>query len=384
MKIDTRGLAVVLEELNVLDQKDLEGGISKQEQRRRASLMSQAAAIRSGVKLKDIIRREHNEHAREQGLPEFESEPKPSKRERRMAAWEAVIKNSSVEGTAEHRDMNVGSIISQIGSYTGLGFFIPTNFFGKVWDAMKAHDALFDDDAVMVLHTDNGRPTTIPVYDDTSSVSSVLGESSQYNEQDIADVDLVKLGAWRYDSTLFRCSIEAFQDCSEVTVPQLFKKFASDKLARGIGKDLVTGSGVGKPTGLITFLHLAAAPQVTAAGSAPNDGSASTGSNSLGSADFMTALQTLDSKYWGSEKLAWFMNRNTLTKVLNLSDKQGRPLGPPFINCIGSQYFIYGIPVRICPSMDNITNASTPVVLMDGSYWFTRLVLADPRWKDGS
>ncbi len=380
MKIDTRGLAVVLEELNVLDQKDLEGTINKQEQRRRASLMSQAAAIRDGVKLKNIIRREHNEQSREAGLPEFEPEPKPSRRERRKAAWKAVVENAGPKGlpqTTEFRDMNEGGLISQIGTYTGLGFFVPTGFMPKFWRAMAAHDALFDDDCVTVHRTKDGRPFPVPVFDDIANVAVAVKDGVQDSEADISDVDHVSIGAWTYKGPLLRCSIESFQDCDEITVPQLFKAFQLDRIARGVGTDLMTGGGSTKPLGLIPTLMLAAAPTVVAAGSAGNDGSTNTGLNSVGSVDLMNAMNKLDSAYWASDKVRWFMNRSTLTNLLNLSDKMGRPLLGTAIKYKGSTCYIYGIKVAICPSMNSIGAANTPILLGDGAYWMTRLVSAD-------
>jgi hypothetical protein len=38
----------------------------------------------------------------------------------------------------------------------------------------------------------------------------------------------------------------------------------------------------------------------------------------------------------------------------------------------GGQPFILEIPVKISPSMPNIGASTTPVVLLDGTYWATR------------
>jgi HK97 family phage major capsid protein len=43
----------------------------------------------------------------------------------------------------------------------------------------------------------------------------------------------------------------------------------------------------------------------------------------------------------------------------------------------GGQPFILEIPVKISPSMPNIGASTTPVVLLDGTYWATRLVVDD-------
>jgi HK97 family phage major capsid protein len=44
------------------------------------------------------------------------------------------------------------------------------------------------------------------------------------------------------------------------------------------------------------------------------------------------------------------------------------------VQWVDGEPFIYGVPVKICPSMDNIGAANTLVVLGDGTYWCTRLV----------
>src|SRR5579863_3130695 len=201
-KIDRKSLAAVMAEINELGFKD---SCTKAELRQLATLQATAAALREGgITLDEIRRKDFNEYSREAGLPEAEQAPEPSKRELRHAAWQAVVKNATKSGHAEVRDMNVGNPISQIGTYTGLGFFVPTGFFNKVWDAMAAHDALFDDEHVFVVRTPNAHPFPVPVADDTSHIATVLAEGNQYTEEDIADVDHVTIGAWRYGSPFLR------------------------------------------------------------------------------------------------------------------------------------------------------------------------------------
>jgi HK97 family phage major capsid protein len=94
--------------------------------------------------------------------------------------------------------------------------------------------------------------------------------------------------------------------------------------------------------------------------------------NSLGSADFAAAIDEIDQAYLESPKCAWFMNRKTLNKVSNIVNKFGNLLN--LVQYVDGQPFIYGIPVRICPSMDSVGASNVPVVLGDGTYWATRLV----------
>jgi len=43
---------------------------------------------------------------------------------------------------------------------------------------MAAHDAFLDEDAVSMLNSTNGRPTTIPLFGDIENVAQVISEST--------------------------------------------------------------------------------------------------------------------------------------------------------------------------------------------------------------
>ena len=67
------------------------------------------------------------------------------------------------------------------------------------------------------------------------------------------------------------------------------------------------------------------------------------------------------------------MNRKTLATVSSIVNKFGDQLN--LVQYVDGSPFIYGIPVKICPSMDSIGASKTPVVLGDLSYWATRLIV---------
>ena len=69
------------------------------------------------------------------------------------------------------------------------------------------------------------------------------------------------------------------------------------------------------------------------------------------------------------------MNKKTLATVASIVTKQGSQLN--LVQWVNGKPFIYGIPVKIAPSMDNIGNGKNPVVLMDLSYWATRIATAE-------
>ena len=267
-------------------------------------------------------------------------------------------------------------MISQIGTYTGLGYFVPTDFFPQLFTALKAHDILFDDDACTVIHSSNGRPLPVPVAGDTEVVASVVTEAGTQTSVDIDTTGNVVLGAYSYSTPRMVTSLEAFQDLdANLNAISLFKRFTADRIARGVGADLVNGNGTGKTLGLLPSLAAVGAPIVAAAGSSVNTGGVETGVNTLGSNDFAAAFGQLDAAYQASDKCAWAMNSLTLAKISSIVNKQGNQLN--LVQYVGGQPFIYGIPVKICPSMDNLGASNVPVVLGDFSYWATRLVVDD-------
>jgi HK97 family phage major capsid protein len=69
------------------------------------------------------------------------------------------------------------------------------------------------------------------------------------------------------------------------------------------------------------------------------------------------------------------MNHKTLATVSGIVNKFGDQLN--LVKYVDGKPFIYGVPVKICPSMDNIGVSNVPVVLGDLSYWATRLIVDD-------
>jgi HK97 family phage major capsid protein len=170
--------------------------------------------------------------------------------------------------------------------------------------------------------------------------------------------------------------MEAFQDLdASLSAISLFKRFSADRIARGVGADLVNGNGTNKPLGLIPSLVALGLNPVAAAGSAANTGGAETGATTLGSSDFAAAYSALDSAYLASDKVAWLMNHKTLATISSIVNKFGDQLN--LVKYVDGVPTIYGVPVKICPSMDNIGISNVPVVLGDLSYWATRLVMDD-------
>ncbi len=367
MTIDQRGLAVLIQEASALSRKPR---LTTQEERRNAWLLSSISVLKQGgITLAELDEERHNERASKAGLEPIQLRKPLNEAEQRAVALAGFIRG-------EKRNMTEGNLGAQIGTYTSLGYFVPTGFFPTLFRALKAHDCLFDEDCCTLIKTSNGRPLPVPTSSDTEHTASVVGESASRTVVDISSISHATLGAYSYASDVYVASQEAFQDVSSaLSLSSIMETFFQDKLARGIGKDLVTGTGGGvKPLGLVPSLEALGAPIVTAQGSSANDGSVNTGANSLGSADFSAALGQLDAAYFGP-RTAWIMNQSTLSTLSGQLTKYGQILD--LVKYINGKPYILGIPVKIAPSMDSIGASKVPVVLGDFTYWATRLITAD-------
>jgi HK97 family phage major capsid protein len=80
---------------------------------------------------------------------------------------------------------------------------------------------------------------------------------------------------------------------------------------------------------------------------------------------------SVNEAYRQSPKCAWFMNDNTRLFLSQVVTKQGLPL----IEVRNGVEVIYGKPVRVAPSMDNIGAGNKPVIFGAGEYWVTRKIV---------
>lgn len=366
MSIDQKGLAVLIQEASTLSKKRMTG----QEEKRYAWLLASISVLKQGgITLADLDQEAHNERASKAGLEPVQLQKPLTDIEQRAKAFAGFVRG-------ERRSMGVGNIGGQLGTYTGLGYFVPTNFFNDYYRSLKAHDCLFDEDTVTLIKTTNGRVLPIPTGSNTEHTAAVVAEAGSRTPVDINSLSHVVLAAYTYSSDQYYVSQEALQDVSSaISVMDLANDFLSDALARGIGNDLVNGTGGGaKPLGLIPSLEAVSAPVITATGSSANDGSTNTGTNSIGSLDFSAALGQLDKAYFGP-KTRWLLNQQTLATLSGQLDKYGNIVR--LVEYIDGEPTIFGIKCGICPSMDSIGASKVPVVLGDCSRWMTRLVSAD-------
>ena len=362
MNVNVRELSLVTQQALELSEKAV---LTPREKRRLSVLTAAISAIKAGASLQEIEQDAHNDEERRAGLSvtRFNRGLLTAEQRNISREWKSFV---------EQRDMTGGNPISRIGTYIGLGTFVPTDFFPNLFSAMKTSDPVLSDADVTLIKSTNGRVMTVPTLGDIANVAQVIGESAQDSSTDIENVGQAMLAAYSYRTPRFTASIESFQDLeASYGMAQLFEGFASDRLRRGISADLINGNGSGKTLGLvpsIVALGSTATPIITAIGAGNSSGLTSVG---VGAEDLAALYYSVDEAYRSSPKCAWLLNDTTLQQLASVITKEGLPL----VQIVDGVPKIHGKAVKVSPSMQNVSNGNYPIAFGDLRYWVTRLVV---------
>jgi HK97 family phage major capsid protein len=303
----------------------------------------------------------HEDNARSSRLMELaERLGSATLRSAKSLAFEKAIRFGYGElSQAEQRDLIATNNI------TG-GFFVPQEFFQQLTEAMKAYDRIFDPDVTTRLDTETGAPIVLPCIDDTTASATLIAEGGQEFGGTTApdpvtlSITMSALNA-TYRSGMVDVSLELLQD-SAFDIQDLLARSFAVRLARGIGKDLVTA------------LLASATVGSTAVGSSGNTGGSETGGTSVGTKDLIALRKSVNPAYRATSKTFWLMNDNTLAYLDSLLDKQGHPIFNPNQTDADGRRLLDGYPVALCPSMPNIGLNNTPIAFGATGYFAVRTV----------
>ena len=259
------------------------------------------------------------------------------------------------------------------------GFFVPAGFVYDIEKATKFYANLLDGTTVRIMETATGQILPYPTSNDTQQAWKVLGEATQIQQNnngsgtraanyptvgtppttDAGDVLLghVNFGAWKGSTGLIRVSLEIMQDSAFSLEAFLTEAFAI-RMGRGYEAYLTNGSGSSQPKGILPAIAASGATPVVAAGSAANDASANTGANSVGYADLVNLIHSVDPTYRMGAK--FMLHDQTVRFLKTLLDKFGRPLWVPGVKD-GEPDTLCGYPYVINQSMPTIAPSATTI-----------------------
>jgi len=270
----------------------------------------------------------------------------------------------------EQRDIAEGApMLNHIGTYTGLGYFVPTGFVNAIEQATKWFCPLLDGSVITVMDTATGQPLPFPTSNDTTQAAVIVGEAGTVSEQDVT-ASQINFGAYKFTSGLVKASIELLQDSNFDIEAWLIQRFA-ERWGRGLENYLTNGTGSSQPTGLLTAVAASGATPIIAAGSSESTGGAQTGTNSIGYSDLVNLEHSVDPSYRRGAK--YMFHDQTLSSIKRILDKYGRPLWAPGIG-VGDPDTINGYSYVINQSMPQIGASNVTVAFGDLKKFIARRV----------
>jgi HK97 family phage major capsid protein len=355
--------------------------LTVQEQRLHASYLSAISALKAGLSLDQIKSYQRDALLKEAGLPRMPEAPKTRleqdiEQEYRDWLLGRPVRTSNIPPDREVRANEAGQQSITYTEKTQGGTFVAQGFWDRYQLCLKQYDEIFEPWAHNDLQTETGATVPLPVIDDTSNSSTLVGETIQSTEADVATFAQQQLNAWTFRSGYVALSLELIQD-SAFPLGSVLEKIFALRHARGVGKYLITGSGVNQPTGLITAILGAGVSPIIAAGSGNNDGGPETGATSIGSQDLVNVFFAVNAAY--RRGAIFYMADTTLSTLMKLLDKSGRPLvsivsGYDIYGQPQNFYYISGRRVAICPSVPSIGSGNNSVIFGNPDYFCVRSV----------
>lgn len=130
----------------------------------------------------------------------------------------------------------------------------------------------------------------------------------------------------------------------------------ADRFGRSEAAAFITGNGVGKPRGFLTYTNGTAYGQIE---------QINTGAAAAVTADGFINIKYSLKEGYHTKSMAWLMNRLTVAKVMKLKDGSGEYIWKPSLTALDPTSSILGIPVKMSTTMPQVIADTLSIVLAD-------------------
>ena len=249
---------------------------------------------------------------------------------------------------SEHRALSKGTLGAG-------GATVPTSMVSRLYEHIIESATLIRAGATIFV-TDSGETLDVPVTT-AHSTAALVAESGTIASSDPTFAKR-SLGAYKYGLMVY-VPTELLQDTG-VDLTGYLARQAGRAVGNALGAHLISGTGSGQPTGILTSTTLG----VTTA----------TAVQGVPSADnLMDLMFSVNPSYRNSPEAAWLIKDSTLGAIRKIKDSQGRYLWEPSL-VAGQPDMLLGHPVLVDPNMPATGLNAKSVVFGDLSAYWTRIV----------
>lgn len=256
----------------------------------------------------------------------------------------------------ERRGTNV--IATEVTTTYG-GYLVPVTLWTELERRMKAFGGMLQ--ACRVINTDDGGTLNWPTNDDTTATGAWLAEprASALTVEDTV-FNRVQYSSFTW-GTLAKFTIEMFQDERVNLLMEQITDIFSERSGRALNAAFTTGSGTGRPTGLLT---------------STSAGKTTAGASAITKAELIDLVHSIDPAYRNGPNVGFMMNDAVLGYIrkLDFGSTNNDPLWQPSYQS-GVPDRLLGYPVYINQDMASaVTTGLKTVVFGDFSKYIIREV----------
>ena len=235
------------------------------------------------------------------------------------------------------------------------GATVPTSFYDRLVEHMVDSSGLLQLNPT-IINTTGGETLQVPVTTSYGAAGGPYAEAAVIAGTDPAFAQR-SLGAYKYGQ-LVLVSRELIDD-SAFDLAGFISRVAGRNVGLSLGAHLVTGSGVGQPTGVIT----SATTGVTGAAAV---------SGAFSADNLIDLMFSVTAPYRNSASAGWLVKDATLGAIRKLKDGAGRYLFEPAA-IVGQPDSFLGKPIQTDPNVAAVALGAKSVAFGDFSAYFVRM-----------